>query len=174
MRITEFALKYRLRIKKDELGDSIIPGRFGESHIFENEDEEGRLGLCVMFLRRGQFPKTFAGVTRRWHRAKAELLAVGMELGQDGDYEGTAVFDGGNAAQAKIAIRIAGVRRKRQMSPERRAQAVAILREHRLKGAGTVVKPPSGEARNASGGTDGLAGQRTAQDELSVSRAEFH
>jgi hypothetical protein len=45
----------------------------------------------------------------------------GMTVRQNGDSEGALSFDGSNPAHAKLAIKIAGVRPKRQLSAERLA-----------------------------------------------------
>jgi hypothetical protein len=45
-----------------------------------------------------------SGNAYRWNRARAAFIAAGMEITQNGDYEGCATFDPGNATQVKEAI----------------------------------------------------------------------
>ncbi len=56
-----------------------------------------------------------------------QALAAGMVLRQSGDAEGCFSFDPANQQQARLAIRMAGTRAKRQMSDEQRAAKTAIL-----------------------------------------------
>jgi hypothetical protein len=66
-----------------------------------------------------------------------------MTLRQNGDAEGAFSFDPGNPVQAKLAIRIAGVKAKRQVSPEQRARTAKMLAAARQRRqdapAGTVL-----------------------------------
>lgn len=96
MDIRAFAKRERLKTRRDEVNEEIIPGRgwklqahrIGEeavltsrgSHIYEHGD--GR--LAATFLK---------GTPRTWGFRKRRGLAVGMELHQDGDEEGTLLFD---------------------------------------------------------------------------------
>jgi hypothetical protein len=50
-----------------------------------------------------------------------------MTLRQNGDAEGAFSFDPANQVQAKLAIRITGVKRKRQMTEEQRVKTAEIL-----------------------------------------------
>lgn len=50
-------------------------------------------------------------------------------------------FDPSSPAQASLALKLAGVKRRRELSPDRRAAAIARLEAHRLK--------PNGSARGA-------------------------
>jgi hypothetical protein len=45
-------------------------------------------------------------------------IALGMNLRQNGDSEGCLAFDPANREHVKLAIKIAGVRPKRQVTPE--------------------------------------------------------
>jgi hypothetical protein len=55
-------------------------------------------------------PPTGRG-TPTWNRRRKSGVAVGMLVSQDGDGEGSLVFDPMNLRQAKAAIEIAGLRR---------------------------------------------------------------
>jgi hypothetical protein len=58
-------------------------------------------------------PGKRAATTRRRNLRKAEMLAVGFAIFQDCDGEGTAKFDATNENQVSLAIRVAGIRRRR-------------------------------------------------------------
>ena len=102
MDIQAFANRYHLRVKRHEDGEPIISGKLG--HIYEHD--ESTLGLMFM-------PKR----PRLWSHAKRKLEAVDFTIWQDGDEEGSALFDPTNKAQARLALRVVGIKRKRRASP---------------------------------------------------------
>jgi hypothetical protein len=122
MTIQDFAIKNRLKVRQDkDDGTDIIPGRPSFSHIYEYSDDE----LGVMFA-------SYATVhepprPRLWNTHSRKALAAGMTLRQNGDAEGAFSFDPANPVQAKLAIRVAGVKRKRRITEEQRAAKAAIL-----------------------------------------------
>jgi hypothetical protein len=111
-----FADNFRLntRVTSDD-GTKIIRGKFG--HIYEYND--GLLGVLVM-------PKPPR--RRYWGCTRTTLQEAGLVVVQDGDGEGAATFDPSDPNQAKAAIRVAGVKRRRQLSPEQRERRIAFLR----------------------------------------------
>lgn len=111
--LQQFATLHHLRVRHDECRDLIIPGRNG--HIFDNGDT---LGVCLM-----------PGTKMRWTYAKRKLIAAGFVLHQDGDDEGTLTFDRADRDQARAAIKAAGARSKRDLSPAQRAARLAGLRK---------------------------------------------
>jgi hypothetical protein len=129
--VDSFALTYRLRTTLSEDCTKIIPGKFG--HIYGYDD--GALGVLVM-------PATLR--KRYWGCARKTLLKAGFTLVQDGDGEGAAIFDAENPSQARLAIRVAGIKRKRQLPPAQREQRTAYLRTRSGKAysaVGTRRKP---------------------------------
>jgi hypothetical protein len=128
MTLATFAEQHKLKAKKDDCGTAIIPGKHGE--LYQYNDTE----LGVMFMP----PHTEAEPWGRWcpktwGNFKRTASAAGMTLLQDGDSEGCLSFDPNNREQAKLAIRIAKVRPKRQRSPEQVARFVAAVQDARLK-----------------------------------------
>jgi len=121
-----FALQYRLKTKLSKDGTKIIQGKFG--HIYKHSN--GVLGVLVML----DPPRK-----RYWGCARKTLLTAGFTLVQDGDGEGAAVFDPENPNQARLAIRVAGIKRKRRLPPAQREQRIAYLRTR------------SGKAHSATG-----------------------
>jgi len=61
--------------------------------------------LCLLFLSKA-----------KWTWAKKKLTAAGFVIKQDGDTEGTAVFDAASEEQARLAIKVAGIKRRRVLS----------------------------------------------------------
>src|SRR5215471_2020375 len=100
MTIKEFAAKHKTRIKQDEVGDFIVVAKHGQIY----DHESGQFG--VMFLMDG------AGA---WNNRRKACEAAGMKCIQDGDTEGTLLFDPENRDQAKLAVRLVGARIKRQV-----------------------------------------------------------
>src|SRR5262245_50742281 len=112
MTIKDFATKYKTRIKQDELGDFIIPAKYGQIYDFGG----GKFG--VMFL---------TDSVGRWNNRRKACEAAGMKCVQDGDTEGTLLFDPQDISQAKTAISQVEARQKRQMTPEQRKAAAERL-----------------------------------------------
>ena len=117
MDIQQFAEQYRVRVRRDNCGEEIIPGRPRNAtrhedrrHIFQHSDD-GKFGVCLLLTS----ARAFGNAARR-------LLALGFTPGETGDTEGILLFDPANSEQAKAAIREAGIRIRTPASPERLAQ----------------------------------------------------
>jgi hypothetical protein len=131
MTIEKFAEKYGLKTRTDEDGTTIIPGKkhrlfvgkwkgkLGSSlnHIYEHD--KGVLAVMIGFDGRNR--------AAMWEARKVMWRNAGMEMLQDGDWEGSAIFDPENGRQRTLAIKTAGVKPKRVMS-ERQAE---VLRQAR-------------------------------------------
>jgi hypothetical protein len=113
--ITAFATRLGLKVRVDEDGTKIIPGRHG--NIYQYDDD--LFGVMVI----PNPPRR-----RYWGCVRMTLLKIGCQLVQDGDGEGAAIFDPTNPKQIRAALRAAGIKRKRTISPERRQQLIASLR----------------------------------------------
>jgi hypothetical protein len=128
MNIQEFAENHSVRIKRDSCGESIIPGkRFLPSrlhldpdrveyraHVYENG--EGQFGVCLLF----ETPKKYGNTRRKFE-------AAGFQLRQNGETEGTLLFDPANESQARLALQLCGVKKIRQAS-EAQLQVLAKAR----------------------------------------------
>ena len=115
----EFAEANRLKIKEDECHDQVIPGRLGD--IWEYGP--GSMAVAIYEdLPDREITK------RKWTHCKKACLGVGMTLVQDGDREGTLLFDPGNAEQVAVAIKVLGIKKRRIMSPAQ-TEALARARE---------------------------------------------
>ncbi len=117
MDIQAFANRYRLRVKRHEDGELIITGKRG--HIYGHDN--ATLGLMFMPDR-----------PRLWSHAKRKLEAADFTIWQDGDEEGSALFDPTNKAQARLALKVVGIKRKRSLTPEQRSAKVEILERARI------------------------------------------
>ncbi len=110
MTLAQFAEKHRLRLKRAEDGGHVTLGKFG--HLYEHDS--ATLGLLFM-----------PGKPRLWPHARRKLEAAGLTIWQDGDQEGSALFDPTSPAQARIALKVVGAKRKRRQS----ARQLANLRK---------------------------------------------
>jgi hypothetical protein len=91
-------------------------------------------GCCLSANRlASRCPKT-------WGNLKRAAAATGMTLRQNGDTEGCLSFDPRNKEQAKLAIKIAKVRPKRQRTPEQVARFVAAIQNARSKALDPLQK----------------------------------
>ncbi len=106
--IEHFANQHRLRVKRDEGRDLIIPARLG--HLYKHDG--GILGL-MLASQNGDDPKLHNTLRSRMRKA----LQTGLELHQQGDCESSFLFDPENKQQARLAIRLVGAMRKRRASP---------------------------------------------------------
>ena len=130
-----FAEKHRLKVKRDDLGDTIIPGKQG--HVYEYSATE----LGVMFMPpRTQAEPWGRWCPKTWGNFKRAAVAAGMTVRQNGDSEGCLSFDPKNNEQAKLAIKIAKVRPKRQRTPDQVARFVAAIQNVRFKALDPLQK----------------------------------
>jgi hypothetical protein len=117
MNVEQFAERHHARARRDECGETIVPGKLWKlqpklgrmygHQVYDHSD--GRVGVLLMFDSKA-----------KWTNAKRKLLDAGFTLKQNGDTEGACLFDPENKAQAKLALKVAGVRIRRELSPERR------------------------------------------------------
>jgi len=120
MSVADFASRHRLRVRRDECGERIITGKRG--HIYEHS--ESLMGLLFA-----------PSKPRMWANARKKLQAAGFVIKQDGDEEGTALFDPCDTQQVALALRLVGVRPKRVPSPAqlgvlRKARAAQVRSTH--------------------------------------------
>ena len=101
MKLEDFAAKYRLKVRREEDGEPIISGKFGR--LYQHDAET--LGLFFMPDR-----------PRRWSHARRKLEAAGLTIWQDGDDEGSALFDPANTVQARLALKVVRAKPRRTLS----------------------------------------------------------
>lgn len=121
MDMREFAHKFRLKTSRDECGEVIIPGKHGQIY----EWGPGIFGCLVM-----------AKSTRYWNATRRKLIASGFRAIQNGDTEGTALFNPQDVGQAGLAMKAVGSKRKRDLTEAQKAALVKRLRRS-LQGAPT-------------------------------------
>ncbi len=118
MDIKEFAEKYRVRTKRDGCGEEIVTGtRVPKDmpkrveyacHVYDHGDGK-RFGILLLLKTKLQ-----------WTHAKKQLVAAGFTIKQNGDTEGTALFNPEDAAQVRLAFKLARINPKRVMSESQR------------------------------------------------------
>jgi hypothetical protein len=113
--IQGFACRHRLKTRTDADGTLIIPGKFG--HIYQYD--EHRLAVLVL-------PPTCH--RRYWCASRRRLSNLGFTIVQNGDCEGAAVFTASDHEQTRAAIKAAGIKRKRQLSPAQINRQISWLR----------------------------------------------
>lgn len=137
MTIEQFAQKYRARTRTED-GETFIPGTQWDMEHYGHqiyEHDADRLALLLMFPVEAEAHEIGgSGKSAKWVHARKKLINAGFTLKQDGDAEGVALFDPEYKAQAKLALKLAGVR-TRQLSPERKAALAAQLAAARAKRA---------------------------------------
>ena len=122
--IEGFAKQLRLKTRVDECGEQIVPGIQGQIYEYSLDGSKFR----VMFMP----PKTAAEpwgrwCPKRWGNFRRAGVTAGMTVLQNGDSEGCLGFDPTNKTQVKLAIKIAGVRAQRRVSPETAARLTEVL-----------------------------------------------
>lgn len=117
-----FAQTHRLKVslEKDDR-TQIIKGREGHLYQYGN-----RLALMVIG-EHGAKPVS----PLKWGFARNACERAGMEVLMDGECEGALAFDPRDGKLAKLAIKVAGVRTKRTLSPALRQKAIDRLRGFR-------------------------------------------
>lgn len=108
--IQRFAARHKLKLRTDEDSTRCIEGKFGQ--IYEHSPET----LAVQY----------GADTSTWSRRRRAGEDAGMTCWQDGDLEGVLHFNPEDRGQVKVAISIAGVRRKRKVLPLSPAQQQAL------------------------------------------------
>lgn len=117
-RFKDFAKQHRLRVKRDECGDLNIIGNRGD--IYDYSDG---IHYCVTIL---HCPNA-----HHWNRYEAIFRRLGYRITQNGDEEGTALFDPANAEQTEAALKAIRAFRRRVLTPEQKSKLLAV--QHRFQ-----------------------------------------
>jgi len=115
----EFADIYRLKLSERD-GEKVIAGRDGLIYQYREQ-----LAVCFMPISRSVY---------QWNKFRNKAVAIGMVLKQNGDSEGTFLFNPENREQSETAIAMAHCRRRPALSSAERAKRagrVAIARQSR-------------------------------------------
>lgn len=103
MTLEQFAGKHRLHTRRDECGDTVIPGRRG--HLYFDEGE-----LCLMVLDGGVIRRS------RWERLGGDLWLGDISEDANGRRGQDVKVAGIPLERAKLAIQLALVRPKRELT----------------------------------------------------------
>ena len=151
MDIAAFAERHHVRVQRDEGGDTVILGKIWKVqpitpyNLRRNPERmakldyghriydfgDGRFGLFLMFYVDNDHEIGGSGKSAKWSNAKKKLVAAGFTIRQEGDAEGIALFDPENKAQSRLALKLAGIRVKRQLTEDQRkalADRLAVAR----------------------------------------------
>ena len=114
MSLQSFARQYRLKIRLDECGDPVIPGRRGQSQLYFDGDQ-----LCLMVIdgRRVLRPRWEALGGKLWIGEKSRSGSGWIQ-----DVKVTSI----PLENAPLAIKLARVMKKRNISEEQRQVLVAL------------------------------------------------
>jgi hypothetical protein len=121
MNLKDFAGKRRLRLKSDECGDMNVMGKRGDIY------EYGSGWLAATILR--------APNGLHWNKYRIRAKAAGCRITQNGDTEGTFLFEPENEEQAKLAIEAIRPRFKKKVTPE------TLRRLAELRRSNAVLRP---------------------------------
>lgn len=125
MNLQAFAEQYRLKIRSGEGEDEkIIPGKYG--HIYQDGKRMAVLFMPDPNAERPPRPK-------RWTAHRKAILKAGATIKLDCEDEGIAFFDPESKEQARLAIKIAGIKRKRLLTPEQHEKSLEVLAAARRK-----------------------------------------
>jgi hypothetical protein len=153
--VKHFADTHRVRARRDECGELILPGRIG--HVYEHGTS--RFGVYLN-----------CATKRAWSSAKRTLTAAGFTIRQNGDMEGTALFDPANEEQARLAVEIARIRKRRVVTPEQRKRMAERMRSIKRGVSAQKGHHPTGyEAKDVGGQVPAVSGQNSFSEQDSVS-----
>ena len=124
MRLDDFANKYRLKVRRAEDGETIIPAKLG--HLYPHDSDRGIFGLVL------KVPADDSSLDNTLRARKRKAEREGFEVHQEGDFEAVLLFDASDSKKARLAIRLVGAKRKRTLTAEQRAAKVAILERARI------------------------------------------
>lgn len=114
--IKDIASRHMKRIKRDEEGLVIIPGRLGQSHLFEYSSTI--IGVMCLFEH-----------TRRWNMIRELAQVLGIKIIQNGDTEGCLLVNPLEINELEFAFDAIKARKRKQLSEAHRAVLAARMRE---------------------------------------------
>jgi hypothetical protein len=94
--LAEFSEQYRVRVRRDDCGDPMIPGKLG--HLYEHGAV--RFGIVL------QAPTNSTALDATLRSRKRRAIAAGFILRQEGDSEAILLFDPADTKQARLSIRL--------------------------------------------------------------------
>lgn len=104
--VRDFAARHSLsltRVRLDDCGDVTLTGKRGD--VYEHSANPLRLAVTIL-----RCPSSL-----HWNKHHELLRTAGCVITQNGDMEGTAVFDPANEAQTQAVLEAIRPRRKRQV-----------------------------------------------------------
>lgn len=122
MILADFARTHRVRApRRTSDGSLALLGRRGQIYVYDATH------FALMLTHEGALTRSSR---MKWTHARKRALAAGFTLLQDGDDEGTFLFDPTDAPKSRLALALAAVKRRRRISP---AQAEALARAREMR-----------------------------------------
>lgn len=119
MKIHDFVERYRLRVKRAEDGELIVPAKLG--HLYSHDPDRGIFGLVL------EAPDDDFSLDNTLRARKRKAEKEGLQVHQEGDFEAILLFDANDSKKARLAIRLVRARRKRKVQVS--AASLANLRK---------------------------------------------
>ena len=110
--LARFAECYRLRVRRDECGDTIVRGKLG--HLYEHD--AGRFGIVL------EAPSDDARSDKTLRARRRRAIAAGFLVHQEGEFEALLLFDPGDGKQALLAVLLIQAKKIRQAAQASDAQ----------------------------------------------------
>lgn len=126
---------YRAPTRRDDCGEIIIPGHHGQ--VFDYGDGES-FGIVLL-----DDDVTQPSKARLLLSQRRKALAAGFVAHQLGDCEAVLLFDPNKSDQAKLALKLVGVRRRRKLSDPHRRSLLAASRTTQYDASTTVLQGTS-------------------------------
>lgn len=120
---------YKFKLTKAEDGEYVALGKVGLLYHYGVHYKTETDVIGAMFI-----PKE---PSKGWTARRKKLLEAGALLLQNGDQEGTVIIPSKNGKLVRLAAKLMGVKQKREMSPERKAQMAEQLKAARSRRAGS-------------------------------------
>jgi hypothetical protein len=132
--VVALASKNRAALTRHADGEAVIAGRLG--HIYQHGPEPDNFGLVL------EAPADTRKLDKTLRCRKLRALQAGFCVHVEGDVEAILLFDAGDPAQARLAIKLVGARQKRRVK-----QSAAFLeaRKRSQFQRPTVVQGPEGD-----------------------------
>ncbi len=149
MHLNHFSRQHRLHVRRDPCGDSFIFGRFGTISDY------GADLVALTFLADANDKGRDNVLRSRIRRA----LAAGFQPSQLGDFEAVLVFDSSDHAHARLAIQLAGIKRRRRAAgrPFTSSRAKEIGKATQFRPSRRLEGPERPQTRGIGPGVEEMA-----------------
>ena len=102
--LADFVEQYRVRVKRDDCGEPIVPGKVGRLY----EHDASRFGVVL------EVPPDDARSDKTLRARRRRAIATGFVVHQEGEFEALLLFDPGDGKQAALDVRLIRAKKIRQ------------------------------------------------------------